>query len=335
MTAPWQPLLDVAGTPGDLVSILVGVPWRGPGRARSVLNPDGVPLQLCVSASPRGVTVRWIGDPHTGVRDPSARAAAAVQAAYRLLDETSASAMRGALDLLVAHTLPADRAVLRDGTLWLAGGAGRGAAIYTTLEWGDASTRWDRVAGWLDATLPMSHVATRAIAALRDLALPASAAIEGTHHDDARAKIYLRLGREDGVTVGPDRWRESPDGPAVTGVGDPQLRRALDAAGFDDPSFAWFCARVLGERAIPSRGIILSLAFSLATGALVERKIDICGHCVPRSSAAWSTLCDRLACELAVTPFAPCGDATEVAVIGMAREVGGATRCNLYVKART
>ena len=73
---------------GDLVAVLVGAPWRGPGHARSILNNDGVPLQLCVSSSADRVRLRLIGDPHTGVIDAEQRFAASVRSALELLGTT-------------------------------------------------------------------------------------------------------------------------------------------------------------------------------------------------------------------------------------------------------
>lgn len=321
----WQPLVDLAaphaGSPpaalAARIALLLGDPWRGPGPARSILNHDGVPLQLCVSSSADRVKLRLIGDPHTAVSDPERRAAASEAAALALLPAAGAEELRPLIEATLAHTLPAGpaRGALRDGALWLAAAIDGepGVAIYTTLEWGDRDAGWARVRRWLDAIVPDGERAFRRLAGLVEHARPVSAAVEGRSRRDARAKIYARLRRP----------------------------VPLEALGIDElahPSVLGFLAPTLEGRAVPATGLVLSIGLEVATGELADAKVDVCGHCVPRPAPDWERLCARVTGELGVQriglgPALSRGD-VEVAFIGVARRRSGEGRCNVYLKVR-
>jgi hypothetical protein len=67
--------------------------------------------------------------------------------------------------------------------------------------------------------------------------------------------------------------------------------------------------------------------------------VDICGHCVPRSPAAWQTWCDQVAGLTGARPFDLANLLTErpleVAFVGLGRKLAGETRFNVYLKAKT
>jgi hypothetical protein len=319
----WQPLVDLAiphvpsrWAPAELVATLVGDPWRGPGPARSILNNDGVPLQLCVSSSADRLRLRFIGDPHTAVLDPARRAAASVRSALALLGAAGSEDLRPLIEATLHRTLPvgAARAELRDGALWLAAAVDGepGVAIYTTLEWGARDAGWARVRSWLDAVVLDSRVAWSWLARLAAVARPVSAAIEGRSRGDARAKIYVRLLRA----------------------------RPLSTLGIEEfahPSILGFLERTIGERTVPATGLVLSIGFTVATGELADVKVDVCGHCVPRPVADWDRLCAQVTREIGVQSIGITSALSrrdvEVAFIGMGRHRSGEARCNVYLKA--
>jgi hypothetical protein len=312
----WAPLVALAGARAELVDRLLGTPWRGPGPARSILDNDGVPLQLCVSTGPAHRAVRLIGDPWTAVLDPAERAAASVASAAAVVRAAGAASLVPFVDTTIAHALPtgAERAALRHGAVWLAAAVDGtpGAAVYTTLEWERRAARWSRVHAWLDAILPIGMHAQRRLAALRDVATPVSAAIEGRAPADARAKVYVRL-------VEPRRLAE---------LGVDELAA---------PAIVDFVAAATGGATLPSTGLVISLGFSLGTGELADVKADVCGHCVARPPAKWARWLSERTAALGVRPFdvdLGADPALDVAFVGVGRSVAGEPRCNLYVRAR-
>lgn len=322
----WQPLVDLCGPHArsasavtELVGLLVGEPWRGPGRARSILNRDGVPLQLCLSSSVDRVRLRLIGDPHTAEVDPDRRIEAGVAAARALLERVGSQDLAPLVDATVDRTLPVGgaRAELREGALWLAAGVDNepGAALYTTLEWGDRDQRWERVRGWLGAIVPDADRTLRELGRLTEVSRPVSAAIEGRRRADARAKIYVRLRRA--VPLG-----------------------ELGIAELAHPSIAAFVDKTIGERTIPATGLVLSVGIAVATGELEDVKVDVCGHCISpwRDIEDWERLCAWVARKLrvqriGVAPALARRD-VEIAFIGLARRRTGESRSNLYLKTR-
>ncbi|MCA9707024.1 MAG: hypothetical protein KDK70_14315 [Myxococcales bacterium] len=325
MSGRWDPLLVLAaphaggGRAGvdALTRGLVGVPWSGSGRPRSILNNDGIPLQLSISSGAEGVGVRLIGDPHTGL-PPSRRFGASVHSAQTLLDATGSAGLRSLVQATIQRTLPEDdlgRSELPHGALWLAAAVdGRpGMALYTTLDWGptDAAARWQRVHGWLGEILPAGSSASRWLVGLSEAGVPTSAALEGSTLADARAKVYARL-------LGP-----TPFG-------------RLGLEGLTDPRMLRFVELALAGRAVARLGLVLSASFSVATGELADVKVDICGHCIPRSASEWQGLCAQLSRSSGVRPIGIEAALTEhdvgVAFIGMGRKRSGQMRMNLYLK---
>lgn len=304
--------------PDRVLPLLIGVPWSGNGRARSTLNNDGVPLELCVSSGRTGVRSRFIGDPNTGL-SPLHRFSASVEAAFEVLAVTDSKGLRPLLQTTIDRTLPADdpgRATLRNGALWLAAeaNAGPGMAVYTTLDWDspDKTTRWQRAGAWLSAILPKGRALGQLIPALAQHCQPVSAGLEGQTMGDVRAKLYLRLRR-------------------AAPFSD------LGCELFADPLVLSFLGKVLSHRTIPLQGLVLSTSFSVATGELTDIKVDVCGHCVPRRAHAWQTLITELCGLAAVKPISVASALlernVEIAFVGIGRGRDGGSRVNVYLKA--
>jgi len=280
---------------------------------RSALNNDGTPLQLCLTSSAESVRVRVLADPGVHVTAPRDRAQVAERALARLV--LRAPELAAPCEALLAHTLPPGLdgwAGLPHGPLWLAQGLeGAAFAIYTAGRWGAAEERWARVASWLNAVLPTPGEAQRElVAALSDHAELASCAIEGSARANARAKVYFRL---------------RPGASATD----------LKIAPLRDPAFQIFLERAVERETLPRSTVVLSVGFSLLSGAISDAKIDLCSHCLPRSSSAWSCLTDQLAAALALSPL-PLSPAlaqgAHMAFLGLAVDSQGARRLAVYLK---
>ncbi|MET0555638.1 MAG: hypothetical protein ABW221_21545 [Vicinamibacteria bacterium] len=291
-----------------------------PGRAApSILNNDGLPLQLCVSSRAERVSVRLIGDPCTGIADPMERVGRSIERLSAVLRWSGAQGLAQPARSTVEETLPADdssRRALVHGGLWLAVDAcGRpGIALYTTLDWGDErrTERWGRVRAWLRRLLRDDTQPTALLRSLALLGWPVSAGLEGSSAADAVAKVYLCLDHP-----------QTPD------------RLGIDA--FRDPQLTDFYERTLAGRPLPPTGVVLCVAFSLSTGQLASVKLDICGHCVPQAPEDWRDTVDLWAGRLGVRPLSvrPLldGSPVEVAFIGLGSTGRSRYRLNLYLKA--
>lgn len=291
---------------------LVGVPWQQCARSPSALNNDGSPLELCLSASATGVKRRLIGDPHLGLA-MGERVPASLANARHLMRLTGSTAMAGAFILLSAHTIPPDparREALPNGALWLACSmdGDPGFAAYTNIEWcGGRKERWQRALVWLRQAC--SGFDDAALTHWRQYWTPFAAALEGDRPERAHAKLYFRLA--------PGTYF----GPAALGQ-------------FDDAVVDAFCRGVIQGRTLPGSGIVLSTEFALQTGRLTGIKLDICGHCTPRTPAEWQGLAVHLAhtADLPLLPLDKPGPMPGVAFIGIGRRAERDYRLNLYLK---
>jgi hypothetical protein len=279
----------------------------------SVLNNDGAPLQACATFGPRGRRLRLIGDP-TGNSGPRReRAARARRAIRETLAASNAEGLAALCELTLRRELPrgSARRELDPGLVWLAADLQRGAALYVNQRWGDAAARWDDALGWLRAVLPDARAATSVVAALRPHATLASVALEGSSAVEGRAKLYWRLMHPIGLD-------------------------ALGVAPLCDPAAGAFLGRIVGEAALPLQGLVLSAGFDLADGALADAKIDLCAHCLPRTSRQW--LHDLAGCCKAFGLAEPeLGDgldsgACEMAFLGLGIDRRGERRINAYLK---
>jgi hypothetical protein len=80
----------------------------------------------------------------------------------------------------------------------------------------------------------------------------------------------------------------------------------------------------------------LSIGLSLATGALVDAKIDLCGHCLTHSLSEWSTITRAITDRCSLVPldlhFAEEGETAEVAFVGLGLTAHRTPRLNLYLR---
>lgn len=284
----------------------------------SRLNNDGTPLQLCLSSGRRGTVLKIIGDPGTHLAGLEARYRRSREAVRTCL----AAAGAGGLDALAERTLdqvlPASaeaRAAYRHGFVWIGVSPDQpGAAFYAEMAPLGQHGGWDRTSAWLASILPDAGAAQASIATLRASCVVASVGLEGSTVADARAKIYFRL--------------KAPMALAALGI---ELLAAPEVADFLNMSMEGF--------AIDRDGLVMSIGFSLASGAIADIKVDLCGHCLRHGGAAWSALLQRLAQRfgLAPAPLAGLLDKGEcgVAFVGFGLDARRVPRLNIYLNAGT
>jgi hypothetical protein len=301
-----------------LLRVLLGDPGAEhlPPARQSGLNPDGVPLQLCVSSRPGGSAHVLIGDPAAHIAHLGQRQQAAVDCARALVRRFGVEPIAPAVEATIAYMLPGDaagRAASPMGVLWLAAGVEQPSfALYAGAAWpGDPAAGWRRVSRWLAAVLDEPAQALNATMRLRDIARPESACIEGTHASTARVKIYFRL------------TRASADG-------------ALAVLALDDDRVHTFVEDVVGARDLPLSALVFSMSFDLATGAWRDAKLDICVHCVRRPRREWQGLLEQAQRSPGVDTNAAMAmlDAPglELACIGIGLDRYGQPRVNVYGK---
>jgi hypothetical protein len=292
------------------------VPQRGGAgpRWRSTLNNDGSPLQVCVTASARGVSVRLLADPGSHADSPSERVALARAALGAVLSRAEHADLREpcleVLETVTPAPLEAEPAAA-GGVLWLGAPVrGTGLALYVKARWRSAGEDWDRCAALAERLLPDPSAALAVVRRLRGHAHPVSAGLE-LNGRGGRLKLY---------------WR-------------PQALVALADTGVEllaDQAFAGFVQATIGERAVPAEGLVLSAGFALESGALRDAKLDICAHCVPRPPDAWDELIGSLAAvhRLEAPPRHDVlgGGLAEVAFLGLGLDRDGERRLNVYLK---
>lgn len=307
--------LASATTPyAQLAHILVGTPWRGRGRGPSLLNNDGTPLELCISLSSAGVRLKLLGDPHTGLA-PAQRFEAAIRDAQTLVSTRASAALFERFRCTMDATLPPlDRLdeLLPNGAIWLAGelGASGGAALYTCLEWAARAQRWQLIRDWLQQMVSNPDGFTRVIESLSPTSSPICAAVAGGDSERYKVKVYARF---DGNHL--------PD--------------PLPIDGLNGPRVGAFLSRTVQGRVLPASSYLGATAFT-PNGELSSVKLDVCGHCVPRTPRHWQETLTDLESVFELPKF-PLEDVlemnpVEVAYVGVGVSTHGVWRLNVYLK---
>jgi hypothetical protein len=296
----------------DLLGL--GGPDAGYAWPASCLNNDGVPIQLRLTAGPRHTGTRIIGDPGADQVVPEARYRVSVAALQRMLGRCDAEDLGELCSITLSRLIPGDscrRAAYKQGFVWIAGSPERaGIGLYVeTAPLGAAG--WEVVEDWLATILPVTEPMLASLAALRRLCVPASAGLEGSTPGNARAKIYFRFREE----------------------------ASLDATGialFASPEMSDFLTLAMGTLGVDLDGFVMGVGFSVATGALMDAKIDLCGHCLTHDMAEWSRIVGAISGRfglrrLDLEPIAKSGD-FEVAFIGLGFATDNSKRLNVYLK---
>ncbi|RKH56651.1 hypothetical protein D7V93_19775 [Corallococcus llansteffanensis] len=289
-----------------------------PGGASSHLNGDGSALELCITSGPTGCRYRLIGDPGTLLEAPLDRWAVRQQALDRVLEAGAAQALAPLVTRAMDHWLPAHpeaAAHLTRNVFWLAAPLGDpGLALYLEGGAGSDSEAWDALRRWFGFMVPDAAPARAYVDAIAEVGRLSSVGIEGSSPSEARAKFHWRL--------------RTPVRCDLLGL--PLL---------DDPDFSRFLTAMVGgaDRPLPLASLVLSAGFSVATGALVDTKIDVCccHACLGFTPEQWNERLPRVygmfGLELPPVAEALARGECQGLFLGFGLDVSGRRRLNLYL----
>ncbi|ESA38706.1 squalene-hopene cyclase [Leptolyngbya sp. Heron Island J] len=282
----------------------------------SALNNDGVPLQLCLSSSRRGIALRVIGDPGTHYDNLEARYQCSRETLERCMELADSSSISPLVTNTLTHLIPSSevqRAQYSNGFIWIAASPVLpGLAVYIdTAPLGKAGA-WKKIEEWLSEVLPCTDEATRILATLRQCTVPASAGLEGHTKSNLRAKVYFRL-------------TES-------------LRlEQLNVDLFADRRIFEFLQIAMGRFGVDRDGLVLSVGFRVETGELADVKVDLCGHCLTYENNEWLEIINQLSSQFGLTSLPVDAALNEygcrVAFIGFGLDRAQKCRLNLYLNA--
>lgn len=281
----------------------------------SALNNDGCPLQLCLTASREGTSLRAIGDPGAFETTPEQRYQTTTETLARVIarhgTEGLADLAKQSLDLLVPDST-AKRREYTKGFAWLAASPDQpGLAFYLEMAPLGLTAGWEAVERWLEQMLPTMASARRHLQILSKHCRVASAGLEGSTVANSRAKIYFRLLQPTGV-------------------------QGLGIEMFSAPEMQTFLALAMGAFEVDCDGLVMSIGFHLQSGALADAKIDLCGHCLRHPREEWAVIVRKITDRFSLAPLDPArvfeNAEHQVAFIGLGLTTLSTPRLNLYVK---
>jgi hypothetical protein len=276
-------------------------------------------LQVSVSLAGGGgrPTIRLVADPASNVVDGQKRW---VQAGgiLSLVMASHAPQLEVLCRSVIRYGLPAKRATvaaLPSGAIWLAADlSGQGMALYATAKWGDRGDRWLRTRRWLDEVLPDASACGEILNRLAVRATLVSVGVEGVTPENARAKLYWRLDRA----------------AALQDLGLPLL---------GSPEILEFLAATIEDRRIPYAAIVGSVGFRIADGNVCDVKLDVCCHCVRRTTTDWMRVVQNCIAHNNLAELsARCTallETIELAFIGFGMDTKRKPRLNIYFKRRS
>lgn len=281
----------------------------------SCLNNDGTPLQLCLTSGPKGIALRAIGDPGAFYNSIEERYSSSIQTLLHVIETNDAKGLTQLAKKTIALLIPQaseQRNAYKQGFVWIAASPDQpGIAFY--LEMGPLALEcaWLAVEEWLAHVLPSSNAARRIVKTLSRHCVVASAGLEGSTVENTRAKIYFRLLK-------------------AIGLG------ALDVDIFSSKEMKDFLSLAMGSYEVDQEGLVMSVGFSLLTGALADAKVDLCGHCLTHTPEEWSSTVRRITHRFSLAPLdtdpvLKSGE-YQVAFIGLGLTTDYQPRINLYAK---
>ena len=288
-----------------------GAPRRS---ASASLNPEGIPLELAVTASAERLRFRLVVDPAASESSPARRCRigrGALHAAARL---NGSQALGELLESQLDAMLPDDDARLaayRSGPFCMAAALGEpGVAIYIDAATHEAEA-FERAREWLARTLPDPSAALAALEGMRPVASLAAVGMEGVSPRSALAKLYWRLRA-------------------------PVTLASLAVREFAHADFACFAALAMAQRAVPPSGLMLAAGFRIDDGTLHDAKINLCGHCLAYESACWPGVVDGCTRAFGLAAI-PASEAlsrqhVDVSFITFGRTHRGERRVNCYFR---
>ncbi|RYD96629.1 MAG: hypothetical protein EOP50_06450 [Sphingobacteriales bacterium] len=299
----WQRLLDAGNDTKDFI----------PGA--SCLNNDGAPLQLCLTSSTKGVALRVIGDPGAQHGCPEMRYDSSLHTLRHFVEASGSGALKDVAEKTIAALLPptpTGRAAYKQGFAWIGVSPEQpGIAFYLEMAPLGRSKGWDAVKNWLTAILPQTGNAMAIVQQLQKHCIVASAGLEGSTPENTRAKIYFRIS----------------DQTAIADLG-------IDLLASD--AMQEFLSIATAQYEVDGQGLVMSVGFNLQTGALVDAKADLCGHCLRYTTSEWNAVIGKVTNQFSLTsidtnPILGSGEYA-VAFIGFGLTTDGKPRLNVYVK---
>lgn len=282
----------------------------------SCLNNDGVPLQICLSSDKQRTALRLIGDPGANLTDLEARYLCARDTLVNCLESCGSRDLIELAGITFSKLIPSDdkeHSLYRNGFTWIAASPNHaGIAFYLDAEPLGQEKGWAAASEWLDRILPSDKSAKKTIEKLSKSCIIASMGLEGSTHENVRAKIYFRLSRQMSLS---------------------QLK--LDLLSSEE--IVYFLHTAMGEVAVDLNGLVFSVGFGVKSGDLVDVKIDLCGHCLAYRKGEWLNIVEHLTNRFAISPI-PASNALdhsdcEVAFIGLGLDKEHNPRLNVYLKA--
>lgn len=282
----------------------------------SCLNNDGVPLQLCLSSSIGGTSLRLIGDPGAHLADLELRYQIMQASLHRCIDLSQSASLSELAMQTLRQFIPEsvnERSHYHQGFAWLALSPEQsGFAFYLETAPLGRAAGWDAVQAWLAQVLPSDQTAQQIVAKLSQHCVVASVGLEGRDVQHCRAKIYFRLAQSMPLAeLGIDLLVQAP--------------------------MMEFLSLTMGEFGVDREGLVMSAGFSVSTGALMDVKLDLCGHCLTYQNHEWLKVIDQLVQHFGLTPFSLedilLHKACQVAFIGLGLDAHLQPRLNVYLKA--
>jgi hypothetical protein len=281
----------------------------------TILNNDGTPIELCLTLQENEWKLRIIVDPAIGNQSPAIRLHEAWMSLQDALVIGEAQGLgeicQETLDLLLPNAEEIDERY-GYGAIWVAVGVNSpGAGFYVNAEPIIDDERWEMARRWLEMVLPDSAEACSCLAKMKSIARIKGYSIEGKNACQARAKIYFYL--KEAVPL--KNW----------GI-----------AFFTDPSFEAYLRIVTAKHQVANTGFVVGIGFDIATGKMIDGKIDLCGHCLNYRSEEWLIVLKQLINEFHLHPLPTerilQTKESEMAFIGLGLDLQKRTRLNIYLK---
>lgn len=284
--------------------------------AASCLNNDGVPLQLCLTSSNKGISMRIIADPGAYHSDPEQRYSSSIDTLLYFIDESQSSELKEiatkTIDMLLPDNMD-ERKIYKQGFVWIGVSPQKpGIAFYLEMAPLKHEKGWLRVENWLMHILPNTNEAIVIINKLKKYCIVASAGLEGSTLENSRAKIYFRM-------------RESYNFADL---------KEIDL--FSSVAMKDFMTIATAQYDVDSEGMVMSIGFNLLTGVLVDVKTDLCGHCLRYSPAEWSSVIATLSKRYSISSpdmeLILNSKEYQIAFIGLGLTIDHTPRLNIYIK---
>jgi hypothetical protein len=255
-----------------------------------------------------------IGDPGAQYADLEDRYECSLHTLERCIEFSQSTELTPLVAQTLSHFIPATRegrSAYTDGFVWVAASPdGPGLAFYVEAAPSNKAVAWSSIRSWLKTLLPDDAQARQTLDTLESCSIPASVGLEGSSTGNLRAKVYFRLKQS-----------------------IPLQQLGIDLlAGHD---IAEFLHTAMGDFGVDRDGLVFSIGFRVATGAMVDAKVDLCGHCIRHNTSQWINTVTRLTdrFQLAALPVSEALNecSCAVAFIGFAVDTKGGRRLNLYL----